>query len=394
MSVADSAVAALKDEADRALRRGDPAAAAVAFERAIALDPSRVDLIMGLAAARRALGQLDAALAAADQALTVQPRLFNALLLKGAVLDGLDRLKAAAMAYGDALRLAPPAGALAEPTRRALDRAREVCERHQAELADRLREVADSVGLTGSLSRKIDAFIETTAGRRRFYAQQPSQFYFPGLPAIEFYDRDEFPWLAAFEAHWESVRDEALAVWSEGTDGLTPYVRLDPGKPLDQWAELNQSMSWSAFHLFQDGEPVAANQARCPATVATLGILDQPSVRGRSPTALFSILRPGAHIPPHNGLNNTRLILHLALIAPEGCALRVGGETRPWRAGEAFVFDDTLEHEAWNRSTAPRAVLICDVWNPRLSADERELIVRLTDVADQFNEIAPGTTVA
>ena len=120
MSVADSAVAALKDEADRALRRGDPAAAAAAFERAIALDPSRVDLIMGLAAARRALGQLDAALAAADQALIVQPRLFNALLLKGAVLDGLDRLKAAAMAYGDALRLAPPAGALAEPTRRAL----------------------------------------------------------------------------------------------------------------------------------------------------------------------------------------------------------------------------------------------------------------------------------
>ena len=394
MSAEDTAVAALKDEADRALRRADPAAAADAFERAIALAPQRVELLMGLAASRRALGQAEAALAAAEQALVVQPRLFNALLLKGAILDGLGRLKAAAMAYGDALRLAPAAGALAEPTRRALLRAQEVCERHQSDLAERLRAAAELAALPPALSRRIDAFIETTAGRRRFYAQQPSQFYFPGLPPIEFYDRDEFPWLAAFEAHWQAIRDEALAVWSEGTEGLTPYVQLGPGSPLDQWAELNQSLSWSAFHLFQDGDPVAANQARCPATVAALEALDQPSLRGRSPTALFSILRPGAHIPPHNGLNNTRLILHLALFAPEGCALRVGGETRAWRAGEAFVFDDTIEHEAWNRSPSPRAVLICDVWNPRLSADERELVVRLTNVADQFNEIAPGTTVA
>jgi len=394
MSAEDTAVAALKDEADRALRRADPAAAADAFERALALAPRRVELLRGLAASRRALGEAEAALVATEQALVVQPRLFNALLLKGVILDGLGRLTAAAMAYGDALRLAPAASAVPEPTQRALVRARELCDRHQSELAERLRAAAELSMLSPALSRRIDAFIETTAGRRRFYAQQPSQFYFPGLPAIEFYDRDEFPGLAALEACWEAIRDEAMAVWSEGTEGLTPYVQLDPGTPLDQWAELNQSMSWSAFHLFQDGEPLAANQARCPATVAALEALDQPSVRCRSPTALFSILRPGARIPPHNGLNNTRLILHLALIAPEGCALRVGGEMRPWRAGEAFVFDDTIEHEAWNRSPSPRAVLICDVWNPRLAADERELIVRLTDVADRFNETAPGTTVA
>jgi aspartate beta-hydroxylase len=394
MSANEATVATLKDEADRALRRGDVAAAAIAFERAAALAPERADLLMGLAASHRAQGRLEAALAATERALAIQPRLFNALLFKGVVLDDLGRLKAAAPAYVDALRMAPPSNAMAEPTRRALARGREVCERHQAEMIERLREAAGPAGLAPSLSRKIEAFIETTAGRRRFYAQQPSQFYFPGLPAIEFYERDEFPWLAALEAHWQAARDEALAVWREGTDGLTPYVQLEAGTPLDQWAELNQSMNWSAFHLFQDGAPVAANQARCPATLAALEVLDQPAVRGRSPTALFSILRPGAHIPPHNGLNNTRLILHLALIAPEGCALRVGGETRVWREGEAFVFDDTIEHEAWNRSPAPRAVLICDVWNPRLSAEERDLIVRLTDVADRFNEIAPGSTVA
>ena len=306
----------------------------------------------------------------------------------------MGRSKAAALTYADALRLAPPANLLPEPTHRALVRATEVCERHRSELAERLREAADLPELPASLARKIEAFIETTSGRRRFFAQLPSQFSFPGLPAIEFYDPGEFSWLSALEEQWPAIRDEALAVWSDGTGGLKPYVQLGPGAPFDQWAELNHSSNWSAFHLFHDGVPESVNQARCPATVAALETIEQPVVGGRSPTALFSVLRPGTHIPPHNGLNNTRLIVHMGLVTPEGCALRVGGETRTWVAGKAFVFDDTIEHEAWNNSPSPRAVLICDVWNPRLSAEERELIVRLTEVADRFNEFAASRTVA
>jgi aspartyl/asparaginyl beta-hydroxylase (cupin superfamily) len=160
--------------------------------------------------------------------------------------------------------------------------------------------------------------------------------------------------------------------------------------PLDQWAELNNSLKWSAFHLFEDGAPLADHTAQCPATMAALGLLDQPSVPGRSPTALFSILRPHTHIPPHSGLSNTRLMVHLPLIVPAGCALRVGGERRTWREGEAWVFDDTIEHEAWNDSDLPRAVLICDVWSPRLSAEERELVVRLTTALDLYNGGVPG----
>ena len=83
------------------------------------------------------------------------------------------------------------------------------------------------------------------------------------------------------------------------------------------------------------------------------------------------------------GVTNTRTIIHLPLIVPPGCAFRVGGETREWREGEAFAFDDTIEHEAWNKSQQDRAVLILDVWNPYLSEHEHEMIRRLFAVAEE-----------
>jgi aspartyl/asparaginyl beta-hydroxylase (cupin superfamily) len=76
-------------------------------------------------------------------------------------------------------------------------------------------------------------------------------------------------------------------------------------------------------------------------------------------------------------------VVHLPLIVPDGCEFRVGGETRPWRIGKAFAFDDTIEHEAWNRSNEDRAVLIIDAWNPHLSEQEREMVCRLYETADR-----------
>jgi aspartyl/asparaginyl beta-hydroxylase (cupin superfamily) len=107
---------------------------------------------------------------------------------------------------------------------------------------------------------------------------------------------------------------------------------------------------------------------------------------------MFSVLSPRTRIPPHTGIANTRLVLHLPLIVPDGCGFRVGSETRPWRVGEAWVFDDTIEHEAWNDSDAQRIILICDVWNPHLSLEERELIVRAMAAMDAFAGAPPGGT--
>src|SRR5690606_36413904 len=93
-----------------------------------------------------------------------------------------------------------------------------------------------------------------------------------------------------------------------------------------------------------------------------------------APAAFFSALRPGTHIPPHNGATNARLTVHLPLLIPPDCALRVGAHTRRWKMGELLLFDDTIEHEAWNRSPQLRVVLIFDVWNPLLDEAERVLV--------------------
>jgi len=96
----------------------------------------------------------------------------------------------------------------------------------------------------------------------------------------------------------------------------------------------------------------------------------------------FSILKAGKRIPPHTGVTNIRSIVHLGLIVPQGCGFRVGGEVREWREGEAFVFDDTIEHEAWNDSDEDRAVLILDCWNPHLSPAEQDMILKMFAISE------------
>jgi aspartyl/asparaginyl beta-hydroxylase (cupin superfamily) len=105
--------------------------------------------------------------------------------------------------------------------------------------------------------------------------------------------------------------------------------------------------------------------------------LPQADIPGAGPNAMFSLLAPHTTIPPHVGINNARLVCHLALVVPDGCWFRVGAETRQWRRGEAFLFDDTIEHEAANPSDQLRVVFIFDVWHPELSEVEREAVRRI-----------------
>ena len=107
------------------------------------------------------------------------------------------------------------------------------------------------------------------------------------------------------------------------------------------------------------------------------GPADQPEIAGASPNALFSLLAPGTAIPPHVGYNNTRLVCHLPLVVPDGCWFRVGAETRDWERGQAFVFDDTIEHEAMNPSEQLRVVFIFDLWHPDLRPAERAAVAAM-----------------
>jgi aspartyl/asparaginyl beta-hydroxylase (cupin superfamily) len=194
----------------------------------------------------------------------------------------------------------------------------------------------------------------------------------------------------------DTFRAELLGVLGEDSQGIEPYIAFEQGVPLRQWHELNHSRRWSAYFLWNQGRRDEAHLKRCPRTAAVLESLPQVDIPGRGPTAFFSILDARTHIPAHTGVTNTRVTVHLPLIVPANCRFRVGGDTREWRAGSAWVFDDTIEHEAWNDSDAPRAILIFDVWNPELTAVEQALVRETTAALADFYEpegTLPGVVV-
>jgi aspartyl/asparaginyl beta-hydroxylase (cupin superfamily) len=201
------------------------------------------------------------------------------------------------------------------------------------------------------------------------------------LPEIEFHDRGNFPELVGLEQATPTIRAEFEALIAAEAAQMVPYIQYPEHVPLAQWRDLNQNLDWTAIHLLQNGRRIEANARHCPGTMDAIAKLRQPQVPGASPNAMFSLLAPRTRIPPHTGVANTRLVCHLPLIVPPNCGFRVGATTREWKVGEAFVFDDTNEHEAWNDSDQLRVVLIVDLWAPALSSAERRAVANIIDAA-------------
>jgi aspartyl/asparaginyl beta-hydroxylase (cupin superfamily) len=318
-----------------------------------------------------------------DLVRTLEQGPFRALIEAALAHEARGETRAAAATYRTALQALPR---FMSPTvRPVLEHAKAAVEANDAALAEFL--AARTEGLrtrfdNSDLSR-VDACRDILLRRRRVYRPQPSFMYFPQLPAIEFYDRALFPWLDVLEAATEDIRAELIQVLADGPAALEPYITTD-GAPQERWRDLANSRRWGVFYLWRAGQPEMDNLARCPRTARALERWPKCELEGTGPTAVFSILDANTRIPPHVGVNNARLIAHLPLIVPPGCGFRVGAETREWIPGQAFVFDDTIEHEAWNQSDQPRAVLIVDCWNPFLSEAEREMVTALTAGVGEF----------
>lgn len=367
-----------------ALRSGDSNTAASHFER---LTASGADSSTWLALAfARVNGDAEAALQAVDRALELEPRNLRALLFKGNHLEHMGRARAALGFYQAALQVAAQQSELPEDVRQGLARAQATSERFAGEYEDYLRGSLATAGLSTAPCPRFEESLDILTGRAQVQLQQPTRYYFPGLKQAAFFPRNEFPWLDELEARTSEIREELLELLA-GEEAFRPYLEPDSHSPqLNDTGNVG-SMNWSAFYLWRDGELVPENAERCPRTVEALGHVPAPDVPGQDPTALFSRLKPGARIPPHNGMLNTRLICHLPLIVPPNCgALRVGNTTRPWVEGEAFVFDDSVEHEAWNDSDRERVVLLFDVWRPELSDEERHWVRELLQAVDKFGD--------
>ena len=159
-----------------------------------------------------------------------------------------------------------------------------------------------------------------------------------------FRDPRHHPFTLALEASFLELRAELLA--------LEDSEFLESPDSLGERPGGYDERGWQWYALCGEGVP-AAHRTACPKTVAAC-----EAVPGLV-NAGYSRFLPGTHLEPHRGELPGVLRCHLPLVVPPGdLALRFGSEQRTWREGECLVFDDSIEHDAWNRGAGPRTVLL------------------------------------
>lgn len=369
----------------QALRSQNLAVAEDLFRQAVEQDPGASELWRNVAAARRAQGNDAGELQALDAAIDLNRRDFMAWLRKAELHQRCGEDASALAAWSGVLQLAAQAADLPPDLLQTIEAGKQFVSRATARVSAEVESEIASLRecLNETEQRRSAAFIDIALGKRAIFTNQCDGLYYPFLPADEFFDRRHFGWMADLESAVDDIRGELKALLENPGEALRPYVQMDKGLPENKWSPLDQSADWSACFLWEYGAPNQPVLDRCPATAAALSAIPSARIPGRAPSAFFSILKPRTRIPPHTGVTNSRAIIHLPLIVPDGCGFRVGGETRQWVEGQAFAFDDTIEHEAWNDSDALRAVLIFDVWNPHLTEMEQDLIGRYFAAADR-----------
>ena len=324
---------------------------------------------------------------AIDRVLEREPRDIRALVQKGDFRTEAGDDRAAAAFYRAALKAAAAAAPLPMELKPYIERAQAAMARASQSFEQHLERSLTASGFpaAGRPPRFQDS-IDILTGRRQvqLQLQRPGGYLYPDLPQRRYYERSEFAWAATIEQAAGVMREELSSWLASGSDCFTPYMVNDPTRPRHDAHGLVDNPEWSTLYLWQNGRPVDEHVAHCPRTFEAITRLDVPHITTRAPAILFSRLSPGARIPPHAGMLNTRLICHLPLIVPPNCGFRVGGETREWKEGELLVFDDTVEHEAWNNGTSDRIILIFDIWRPELTEPERRAVTALFEAVDSY----------
>lgn len=368
-------------EADRALIGGNPGESRALLEEAALSKPQVPGFWQRLATVQRLTGAPRLALASIDQGLALAPLDFVGLLMRAGLLDMLGESEAGE-AYGRALAQRRPEP-LPPSLKQALTRAELAWATHQQGLEARLAAAmeASAADLTPAEQLRANRLATNVSRRTRAFHSEATLFHYPGLSEREFHDPAQFAWLPAFEAATGTIAAEMQAAMAATDAELVPYIQYSASEPLAQWADLNFNRDWTAIHLIDRGQEVTANAQLCPQTMALLGEVPQPWIEGCGANAMFSLLAPRTTIPPHVGVANFRLLCHVPLVVPGNCWFRTGASRCEWERGKAFVFDDSIEHEAANESDHLRVVMIFDIWHPDLSPAERTAITAMAEAA-------------
>lgn len=359
-----------------ALRGGNDGLAEQAFEKAISLGWPGVDVWVMLSLARARLGNIEGRRAALAEALTLKPtdlraRLYSAQL---AAASG-DTQKALGLYRG---ALPERANAPQTPEFQQLFTEADAFVAANASAEDPIAAAFAKTNLGNHPDDELfQQSLDIATGTAQPYHSHPTRYLYPGLPNRQFFPREQFDWVPSVEANTQIITQELTTLLSSGQGIFAPYVESTGREGAGVTLLMQNDPAWSAFYLMKQGQRQDQNIALCPQTWATIEALGAEAMPGPAPSVLLSLLRPGARIPAHHGMLNTRLICHLPLIIPDDCGFRVGNDTRAWKPGEMFLFDDTIEHEAWNNSNAARYILIFECWRPELAQRQRDLLTHL-----------------
>ncbi len=331
-------------------------------------DSDFVHFELGTCQERR--GDLNNALHSYLTALKIHPRNARHYLYAGYVLDELDRHEEALQLWSIGsdidliLQYAHRQNGISEEIKVRSLRADVALREHFTQL--HTASVSDEIP---RVKNAVWAQTNPTPVEFKRPDQKPQFFYISDLPAIPVFEN--LDWMAGMEASWEDIRDEYLAAQNEVSS--SPYLNGIPVSG-EKWEALKTNNTWTSVHLYKEAVLQDGIEERFPETLAALKKVPVVKVNGEPLVAFFSVLSAGTHIPPHYGLANTRLTVHLPLIVPPECAVRVSDQVCHHQPGKIIAFDDSFEHEAWNRSDETRVVLIFEAWVPDLSEGEREAI--------------------
>jgi tetratricopeptide (TPR) repeat protein len=375
----------------RAMERGDSTRARSLYERALKVDAKRPGIHQNLGILLLAENDFEGALHAFETATSLRDNFIYSWIYQGDIHKQMGRRDSALSAYSHAIKLLPSVEvALADTKIPAAKRlliknaAISLYTMKHGLFLEALSDVIDKYG-EATLKRVLDCAKIKAGLEAPIYShalQRPDWMYMPGIDSQPFFETDNFRWIEELEAKSSEIRSELKTVLGRA-DAFNAYVDIND-KDAQQWTALNHSKAWSSYHLYRGGEPLQDNCKQCPVTSQALSKLPLLKIPGHASEAFFSVLQPGTHIPPHYGLSNYKLAVHLPLIVPDDCAIRVGYETRTWTEDKCMIFDDSFQHEAWNNSSNIRAVLIFEVWNPELTAAEQNGISALAKAAGEF----------
>jgi len=390
-------VEALNILALAAIREGDPARAVALLERATRINPGNPVSFHHLGRALAMAGDHAAAASAMQNALRLSPGFFVSRLHYGSLLERAGEAEQGTLQYARALRDAQAQG-------RWLDAAttpeglRPMVE--HAVLSVRAHRRALLSAIVGNLSSRyggdsmvrVEKCLRIYLGEERAVfpdpRQQPTFLYFPDLPTSAYLDRAACPWIEQLEAQTDSIREELLQVLPSEQGRERVFTAPDLEEQNLRGAD--RAPSWNGYYFYRYGSRREDNCTSCPVTSAAIDQLPLSRVPEHGPEVLFSVFTAGTHLLPHRGVTNTRVVGHLPLIVPTDCALNVGGEVHAWQEGRVVVFDDTYEHEAWNRSESTRVVLIFDLWNPYLTDAERVAVADLVEAIGGLRKTLEG----